>query len=214
LDRVAPSTFEELQRRALALKGRSVAELARRSNWDIPDLQRAKGWVGQLLEHVLGATSGHLPQPDFPNLGVELKTIPLRRDGSPLGSTYVCTAPLPFREQVWEHSTVSAKLNHVLWIPIYQLQDLPIGEAVFWRRSPAIEQQLKEDWIALTEKLRLGQFYDLCAQLGEYLQLRPKAENRQQRIAVLSETLEKHWIVPKGFYLRRTFTQKIIQATF
>ena len=61
------------------------------ANVAIPaNLQRHKGWPGMLIEKWLGASAGSKPQQDFPELGIELKTIPIDANFSPLETTYVC----------------------------------------------------------------------------------------------------------------------------
>lgn len=47
-----------------------------------------------LLELYLGAMAGSKPEQDFPELGIELKTIPVDAAGKPLETTFVCVAPL------------------------------------------------------------------------------------------------------------------------
>ena len=64
--------------RVQMVAGMTLAELATSIDVNVPDnLQREKGWVGQLIEKVLGASAGNKPEPDFIELGIELKTIPL-----------------------------------------------------------------------------------------------------------------------------------------
>ncbi|MEG7688999.1 MutH/Sau3AI family endonuclease, partial [Listeria monocytogenes] len=73
-----PENERQLFERAQALAGASFGELAARAQLPIPkDLKRDKGWVGMLLELYLGAMAGSKPEQDFPELGIELKTIPV-----------------------------------------------------------------------------------------------------------------------------------------
>lgn len=90
-----PENERQLFERAQALAGASFGELAARAQLPIPkDLKRDKGWVGMLLELYLGAMAGSKPEQDFPELGIELKTIPVDAAGKPLETTFVCVAPL------------------------------------------------------------------------------------------------------------------------
>ena len=83
----APTSERELMARANSIAGLSLAELALQNAWQIPtSLRRAKGWVGALLEAELGASAGSAPEPDFQAIGIELKTIPVRRDGRQIRS--------------------------------------------------------------------------------------------------------------------------------
>lgn len=90
-----PQSQEQLLAQAQRLAGYSLGELAALAGVPIPrDLKRDKGWIGILLEIWLGASAGSKPEQDFAALGVELKTIPIDRQGRPLETTFVCVAPL------------------------------------------------------------------------------------------------------------------------
>jgi len=53
------------------------------------------------------------------SLGIELKTLPVRRDGQPTESTHVCAVPLiDTAGLTWRQSCVYRKLDRVLWIPV------------------------------------------------------------------------------------------------
>ncbi|MDU7100507.1 MAG: DNA mismatch repair protein MutH [Enterobacter sp.] len=99
-----PSSESQLLLQAQRLAGFSLGELAAMAGLPIPkDLKRDKGWIGMLLELWLGASAGSKPEQDFAALGVELKTIPVDRQGKPLETTFVCVAPLTGNTGVtWE----------------------------------------------------------------------------------------------------------------
>lgn len=204
--------------RASLLAGVSMQALADMCHTQCPSqLLRAKGWLGQTLERFLGADAGSLALPDFAKLGVELKTLPLTSQGQPKESTYVTYAPIPFEEKAWTESTVYKKLKHVLWVPY--LADGPIAQRIIakpflFEMTAHISHILEQDWIELTEKLKLQQFDDLNGSLGRFLHLRPKAADSKTFIKVINMDGELKNIVPKGFYLRADFTKMLLQQTF
>ena len=64
MNAAAPASEQELVERAEALAGLSLRELAER--WAVPvppDLRRAKGFVGGLVERALGASAGSRAPP-------------------------------------------------------------------------------------------------------------------------------------------------------
>ena len=214
-----PTTAEELLARARALAGLPLADIAARFAIAVPpDLRRDKGWLGQLIERALGAESGSLAQPDFPQLGIELKTLPFGSDGLPTESTWVCTAHLlPGELPIWQHSLVRAKLAHVLWLPVEDRDELPlrerrIGSAFLWQPDADTEAQLQRDYEEIAEKIQLGEVESISAHHGEYLQLRPKAANA----SILTDAIGPDGVLvktlPRGFYLRRSFTRLILQT--
>ncbi len=211
-----PQSLDELEQRANALATRSILSIANDLNVTIPsNLLHAKGWVGQLIENFLGASASNLALPDFPNLGVELKTIPVSTDGKPLESTYVCTAPTRQTAIYWRDSWVYNKLRHVLWVPVISnpelsIQDRIISKPILWQMDPETEHALRIDWEELTEMLQLGYGKNLSAKFGTYLHLRPKAANSKVLIDYLDAQGHNTKIVPKGFYLRPSFTKQIL----
>ena len=72
---IKPASIKELLQRVDAIAGLTLGQLAEQYQFKTPDdLLREKGWTGQLIEYVLGATAGSKPTPDFEELGIELKT--------------------------------------------------------------------------------------------------------------------------------------------
>ena len=177
---LAPTSEQELLIRARLLAGQSLGELAAQASRTVPqDLKRDKGWVGQLIEWHLGASAGSKPVPDFENLGIELKTIPISHQGTPLESTFVCVAPLiGLHGLQWQQSHICHKLKKVLWVPVEGERDIPlaercIGNPLLWTPSEIEEQQLRHDWEELMDLIVLGHIEQITARYGEVLQLRP-----------------------------------------
>lgn len=213
----APQSTDQLLERARALAGLTLADVAESLGVNVPrDLRTEKGWQGQLIEHALGAQSGSLAQADFPDIGVELKTLPIGMDGSPTESTWVCVADLQPKHLInWTDSLVYEKLKCVLWLPVQdddrmELANRRIGSALLWRPDAVQMATLERDYAELTERIAMGEVEQLSAHHGQALQLRPKAANRK----VLTDAIGPDGVViktlPRGFYLRRTFTQTII----
>ena len=150
----APESDAELLVRARELSGLSIAQLAQRfSLLAPPDLRRAKGFVGALVERALGASAGSRAAPDFEALGIELKTLPVDSRGRALESTFVCTIPLAeIGEVEWLSSRVRRKLNRVLWVPVQGERQIPVperrlgGAVAFWALTPEAEAALRFDW--------------------------------------------------------------------
>ena len=218
MKRPAPQTELELEQRVNDIAGKTLAQLAQTCHWPVPEnLDHNKGWIGQLLEQILGTDAGNQSEPDFLQLGIELKTIPIKKNAIPAETTYVCVVPLNNHLGLqWQQSCVAKKLNRVLWIPIevditISLGERKVGSGFIWSPDPQTEKILKEDWEELMEFVALGQIETLDASYGEYLQIRPKAANSKARTVGISTTGRYSQTLPRGFYLRTSFTKKIIQ---
>ena len=183
-----PKDETELLKRAQDLAGMSLGEIAAMINVEVPkDLKREKGWIGLLLEQVLGASAGSRPEPDFPHLGVELKSLPINAQGKPLETTFVCVAPLTgLVGAQWQTSHIRNKLARVLWIPVVSERSIAIAErivgtAFIWSPSQEEEHLLALDWQELTDMIVLGNVENIHGKHGQVLQLRPKAANSEAR---------------------------------
>lgn len=214
-----PKTEAELWLRALAIAQQSLGDLAAAVSMTVPrDFRRNKGFIGQLLEQVLGATAGNLAKPDFTHLGIELKTLPLNAKAYPKESTYVSIVPLMSRELLsWQQSELYQKLRRILWIPYFfdpssQPQYWRLSDPVLW--SPSLEEEaiLQEDWQELMGRVQMGQLDQIDARLGQYLQIRPKAMNADVRTQGIGSNGECIRTSPRGFYLRTAFTAQIVGA--
>lgn len=207
-----PRDLDELRLRAEALAGRTIEAIARELAIEIPVVGvRTKGKIGALVERALGASAGSQALPDFPHLGVELKTIPVDAALRPRESTYVCRIDLGEADRIeWRDSWVRAKLAHVLWVPIVEWHT--VGAPVFWRPSAEEEAILRADFEELMGTIGAGRIEDLTARDGVALQVRPKARDGRVRTIVYDRDGEPIATVPRGFYLRARFTGAVIGA--
>jgi DNA mismatch repair protein MutH len=197
--------------RARALDGVTLGEVAAAHGVGVPaDLRRRKGWVGELIERELGVENAGAG-PDFPELGVELKTVPVDAAGAPLESTWVGVVDLESRD--WSRSRTRAKLTRVLFVPVSG-RGAPggrvIGRAVLWEPDPVDEQVLRTDWEEHVEVLALGEHWQVDARRGVALQMRPKAARGADTHWTLDDEGEWARTQPKGFYLRRAFVRRIL----
>lgn len=216
-----PATIEELQHRIDLIAGLTLGDLAADLNVLVPEnLQVEKGWTGQLLEAYLGASAGNLPEPDFQLLGIELKTLPINRDGKPLETTFVSVAQLTQSAPIsWRESSIYKKLRHVLWVPIIAERDIPvplrqIATPFLWQMDEHQEQLLQNDWEELMELITFGHHDKITALHGEALQLRPKAADSSVRTQAFNQLGKPIQAPPKGFYLRTSFTKQILTKQF
>ncbi|HMJ13005.1 MAG TPA: DNA mismatch repair endonuclease MutH [Polyangiaceae bacterium] len=219
--KAAPRSELELLARARALAGVSLGELALQFGVSVPESQlRAKGWVGQLLERALGATAGSRAKPDFEGLGIELKTLPVDARGKPKESTFVCTIALTeIGEVEWEHSRVRRKLARVLWVPVEAEASLPFagrrfGEPLLWSPDSEEEAELRFDWEELAGRIGMGELERITGHFGKHLQVRPKAAHSRVRRRGIDEDGAYVEAPPRGFYLRPSFTLRLLRKYY
>lgn len=216
---LTPCTEQELMGRAAELCGMTVGTLAeqlgRAMKEGASQLHR-KGGVGELVEQYLGVPDHSAAGPDFPALGIEVKTLPLSDDGRPSESTYVCA--LSFREvdrAEWLTSRARSKLCRVLWVPVQARAGQAVaarrlGEPFLWSPSAQVESVLRADWEEIVGAVAAGDVEGVTAHMGTYLQLRPKAANASVRSLAPAPDGSVQMHNPRGFYLRTSFTRAIV----
>ncbi len=205
-----PATREELFARAAALSGASIADLATRLGLDVGGRgAHAKGKIGELLERALGATATSRAEPDFPNLGVELKTLPVDASGRVRESTFVSSFDVRVADTLeWETSSVRAKLGCVLWVPV--IERSRIGRAFAWLPTAEELAALQADFDEIIG--RLGRGEEVSARAGVHLQVRPKAADGTPTELLIDDDGTRRLTVRKGFYLRPSFTTALLRA--
>ena len=213
-----PRDEAELRRRLYRLAGLPLAAIAQRHALTVPEhLRRSKGWVGQLLERALGATAASRAQPDFPGLGIELKTIPVDEAGRPMESCFVASLDLAAVDLRWETSPVRKKLLRVAWVAVQGSPRIPLaqrrcGAALIWSPSAQEEEALRADYESIVELLQDG--VRVTAHTGVFLQLRPKGRDAKALRWALDEEGAPARTAPRAFYLRRGFTESLLTKHF
>lgn len=217
----SPRTSEALLARARSLAGTSLSALAGQHGLEVPEtLTRAKGWVGMLVERALGASAGSRSEPDFPHLGIELKTLPLDASGVPRESTFVCTIELNRIPEIeWEESRVKKKLGRVLWFPVEADKQIALGlrrlgEPLLWSPDPDEEAALRFDWEELAGQIACAGSESVTAHAGQFLQVRPKAAHGRVQTRVMDGEGAPYSANPRGFYLRTAFTRRLLDKYY
>jgi len=212
-----PSSEKELLERAQELAGLTLGEIATNADISIPkDLKRNKGWIGLLFEHVLGASAGSRPEPDFPHLGIELKSLPINEQARPLETTFVSVAPLTGLTGItWQNCYVRKKLAKVLWVPVISPKNVPLAERLvgspfLWSPNHEEEYLLAQDWQELTDMIVLGDVENIQGKHGQVMQLRPKAANSKVKTQAFDKNGKPFLTLPRGFYLKINFTQALL----
>ena len=211
---IAPPRNEaDLLARAHALRGATLERLAT----GLAGGLHQKGKIGEAVERALGATGGSGAVQDFPHLGVELKTIPVSNSGIPHESTFVCAVRIADADQLdWSSSWARAKLSRVLWVPVVgpkrgNAAERRVGTPLLWSPTAGQARVLRDDFDEIVGLIGVGRVEDVSAHLGRWLQLRPKAANGSVRTIAFAQDGEIVETVPRGFYLRSSFTGALLR---
>lgn len=218
LKMIPPQNFTELQQRLNDILGLDLSELATRAGAELPQqILHDKGFAGKLLETILGTSGGNTPGPDFPGLGVELKTMPVDENFRPLESTFICHAFLNAgRPRFFLQSLLYKKICRVLFVMIKAPRDLPppkrfIAGYSFWQPSAYSLELIRTDYEELMEMVASGQIDSVNATIGTVIQMRPKAADGSALTEAPGPEGTLILTRPRGFYMRRSFTTALLQ---
>lgn len=217
----SPRSLDELLARARGLAGWTITMLGKRVGHRVPKTLRwNKGFVGMCVELALGAKSKSAPEPDFPHLGVELKTIPVRPDGRPTESTHVCAATLDGSDgPTFRDTLVYRKLARVLFVPVEDVEGTPLGARrlgmpFLWTMGAEDEAVIERDWRDIAGRIRAGEVDEVSGREGVALQLRTKAQTALDTTLAMGD---EGWLVamrPRAWYLRASFTGVLVRRAF
>jgi len=217
---VANETLEALLAHARALVGVELSELADTLGLPVPvGNVRTKGWSGQVIEQELGAAVGGARGPDFAELGVELKTVPVDEDLVPLESTAVCQIdPVAIAAESWDTSYAREKLASVLFVALAvppaarSVGDRRVAAVRLWSPDADEARALREDFELLVRGYyRQGRAAEITGHLGTVLQVRPKGRDAGDLRDGYDAAGRPTRIGKQGFYLRPAFVARILR---
>lgn len=191
------------------MAGRRLADVAA-EHGVVSAVLSNKGWAGLVVERALGATAGSRAEPDFPALGIELKTIPVDEGGRPVESCFVASLDLAAYDLRWEASAVCKKLARVAWVPVEAFGERRCGAGFVWSPSSSELEVLRGDYEDIVDLLEVGA--RVTARTGTWLQLRPKGRDSKHLRRALDEEGGVVLAPPRAFYLRRSFTASLLAA--
>ncbi len=215
-------TFGELQSRLAILQGVRFEELAEAHAVEWPEnIRAAKGTAGRLVEIVLGMTDpDNRPAADLSDLGLEIKTVPLRHGLRPLEDTKVTS--LNYADvcaQTWSRSTVAKKLRAVLFVPVVKPSndepgDWYIRSPFIWIPSERALDGFRTDYREIRRFVRRSPGSISSAKpprgQGNSLTARTAGRNSQD---VVDYECEQHVFTEKrrAWFLRRTFVGSVLE---
>lgn len=158
----------------------------------IPDISRRKGSFGNAVEkYYFGYEPNSDLRPDFPKVGLELKTTPLKRNrnGTFSAKERLVITMIDYNKVIhedFEHSHLLEKSKNILlisyeWKPKTDPLDYKILLAALWGLPEEDMPQFKEDWENIVGKVRSGHAEDISSSDTMYLEACTKARDSSKR---------------------------------
>lgn len=168
------NTLQELLNRAEELKGKFISEL--KLQLDVND----KGAIGKIIEeNGFGIKNNSEAKPDFQDLGIELKVVPLKESSkgelSVKERTKVCLINYhQIIESTWETSHAKEKLNHVLFVFYQYNKENKLASKIkdyylFELRNQLDEPIIQSDWYRTKKLVQDGKAHQLSESQNKIL---------------------------------------------
>lgn len=192
-------------RRIKLLSGRDLRPLAEQYGVTVwKNGHKNKGWAGQVIEQYLGLPQNSLQAPDFGTW--ELKVVPLTRapDGTLRIKESMAITMIEPAEVVaskFEDSHLYDKLRSMIVVArifenVEDTASVLHSAAEFDLDSPSIRKQVKDDYEAIQEIIRVKGLDALNGETGKYVQARTKGRG--------------HGSTSRAFYARALFVAHIL----
>ena len=185
-----PTNIESIVEYAQKLEGHTLRELTDAT--DLQDPKQRRGSFGNAVEDkYFGYDINSSPEPDFAEVGLELKTTPEKRNanGKVVAKERLVLTMIDYDEVVnetFETSHLLEKAKSILLV-VYMWEkdknplDYKIDYADLWGLPEEDMPQFKADWETVVDKVRTGHAEDISSSDTMYLEACTKAADSSVR---------------------------------
>jgi DNA mismatch repair protein MutH len=208
-------SLEELRDRAESLKGKMISEL--KPSLDIKD----KGAIGKIIEEFgFGVKNNSESRPDFHEIGVELKVVPLKDSQKGLSvkeRTKICLINYyQIIDSTWDGSHAKHKLDHILFVFYYYNKenhlDSQIKDYYFFELKNQLEEPIiQTDWHRTQQIVANGRAHELSESQNKILAASRSGAgglNSNQHPTQPNSSIQKH-APQRSFSLKPSYTNVI-----
>lgn len=210
--------FSDLLRVYTEIQGIPFRELAETLTYDISkDPKSMKAAAGDIAEIVAGKKPDSLPEADFSQFDIEVKTVPLDLMGHPRENTKITALNYTrLLTEEWATSHVYEKVRVVLFVPIVK-EDTKrpdswyVRSPFIWMPSRGQLSVIRNDWETIQGMVQRGE--QLAAKIGQYLIANTSGQGKgrdERTYHLLNGRAIK--VKTRAFFLRKTFVSEILEA--
>lgn len=174
-------------------KGKTIGQI--KESLFIGDKCRMKkGASGLIVENLLGIENNNRDEADLPQIGCEIKILPLQKnkDGSIKAKEPTAIQMINYCEvakETWETAKIRSKINLTFWV-VYlakvngkpkQQVDYVIVDYFLDHPSDVQNEDFKTDWEEIQSYIKRGDADKLSCSMGVYLEPKTKGANNQDK---------------------------------
>lgn len=207
---------------AMDLKGKTLREIAGVDAVDDPRVRR--GSLGNAVEYYyFKFDPNNDPNPDFNEVGIELKTTPLKRTkrGDLVSKERLVLSQINYMnvvDETWETSSVLKKCSDILLLFYLYAPDVnPVDYEFYLVELWSIPEEdiptVRQDWETVVEKVRQGRAHEISGSDTLYLEACTKAANSAVRT---NQPFSDIPAKPRAWALKQSYmtavSNKLLQA--
>ncbi|SDH43418.1 DNA mismatch repair protein MutH [Prevotella communis] len=173
-------------------KGKTIGEI--KDELNIERSKMVKGASGLIVENLLGIENNNRDEADIPEIGCEIKILPLQKncDGSIKAKEPTAIQMINYMEvakETWETAKLRGKIALTFWVVYLAKKD---GKALsqndyvivdYFLDHPSDFQNgvFKTDWEEIQSYIKEGRADELSCSMGVYLEPKTKGANNQDK---------------------------------
>ena len=174
-------------------KGKTIGEI-KESLFIGDKCKMKKGASGLIVENLLGIENNNRDEADLPQIGCEIKILPLQknRDGSVKAKEPTAIQMINYCEvarETWETAKLRSKINLTFWVVylakvngIAKKQDDYVIVDYFLDHPSDVQNGIfKTDWEEIQSDIKRGDADKLSCSMGVYLEPKTKGANNQDK---------------------------------
>lgn len=174
-------------------KGKTIGQI--KDELFIKDKRKMKkGASGLIVENLLGVENNNRDEADLPQIGCEIKVLPLQKnnDGTIKAKEPTAIQMINYCEvakETWETAKLRSKINLTFWV-VYLAKENGISKAQddyiivdYFLDHPSDVQNgiFKTDWEEIQSYIIRGDADKLSCSMGTYLEPKTKAKNNKDK---------------------------------
>lgn len=209
-------TEEELLEKARAAEGISFGELDKKGRLSN---SKSKGGLGQIIEEsYFGYKVNSSAEPDFQELGIELKVTPFKKNtkGKITAKERLVLNIINYMKEVnytFDTSSFWNKNSKLLlmfyqWLPGIDRSDLKVTKSILFTFSDSDLQIIKKDWETIVNKVRDGKAHELSEGDTNYLGACTKGANKS---SLREQPFSKELAMQRAFSLKQSYMTSLVR---
>lgn len=173
-------------------RGKTIREI--KSELNIERENMIKGASGLIIENLLGIPNNNTDDADIPEIGCEVKTLPLQLNRNGLFKVKEPTAIqmidyFKVAKETWETAKIRKKITFTFWIVFLAKEGgLPLHQDDYivldWYLDYPCNSEteiFKKDWEEIQDFIIRGLSDELSCSMGEYIEPKTKGANNQDK---------------------------------